>query len=141
MPELCLQEYGFVTVLFLNIYRLFVNPVTARDILVPLQYQSFAKAITVSDFLQLLFHYVRMDCEGIENYYHSYGSLPYQSEYSFQNCALFLSSFTAAGGFRYKLSHTDSGGGAYAYCSRPQHFPQHTDFRIPALYLRRQPIT
>lgn len=46
-----------------------------------------------------MFHYVRMDCEGIENYYHSYGSLPYQSEYSFQNCALFLSSFTAAGEF------------------------------------------
>jgi len=50
MPELCLQEYGFVTVLFFNIYRLFVNPVTARDILVSSQYQSFAKAITVSDF-------------------------------------------------------------------------------------------
>ena len=50
MPELCLQEYGFVTVLFFNIYRLFVNPVTARDILVSLQYQSFAKAITDSDF-------------------------------------------------------------------------------------------
>ena len=50
MPELCLQEYGFVTVLFFNIYRLFVNPVTARGVLVSLQYQSFAKAITVSDF-------------------------------------------------------------------------------------------
>ena len=50
MPELCLQEYGFVTVLFFNIYRLFVNPVTARDILVSSQYQSFAKAFTVSDF-------------------------------------------------------------------------------------------
>ena len=50
MPELCLQEYGFITVLFVNIYRLFVNPVTARGILVLLQYQSFAKAITVSDF-------------------------------------------------------------------------------------------
>ena len=50
MPELCLQEYGFVTVLYVNIYRLFVNPVTAQDILVSLQYQSFAKAITVSDF-------------------------------------------------------------------------------------------
>ena len=50
MPELCLQEYGFITVLFANIYRLFVNPVTAQGILVSLQYQSFAKAITVSDF-------------------------------------------------------------------------------------------
>ena len=79
-----------------------------------------------------MFHYVRRAFEGIENYYHSYGSLPYQSEYSFQNCALFLSSFTAAGEFRYKLSHTDSGGGAYAYYFRPQHLPQHTDFRIPS---------
>ena len=101
----------------------------------------FCKSNHSFRFLTIHIHYVRRAFEGIENYYHSYGSLPYQSEYSFQNCALFLSSFTAAGEFRYKLSHTDSGGGAYAYCSRPQHFPQHTDFRIPALYLRRQPIT
>ena len=42
---------------------------------------------------------VRMVFWGIETNYHSYGSTPYQSEYSFQNCALFLSSFTAAGEF------------------------------------------
>ena len=110
----------------------------------------YTDIVTVSAFCKrnhsirfqiLRFHYAPTACEGIENYHHSYGSLPYQSEYSFQNCALFLSSFIAAEEFRYKLSHTDSGGGAYAYCSRLQHFPQHTDFRIPALYLQWQSIT
>ena len=74
MPELCLQEYGFVTVLFFNILQIVRESCDCPRYTGIVTVSEFCKSNHSFRFQTLPFHYVRTASEGIETHYHSYGS-------------------------------------------------------------------